>query len=94
MIAIAIAIKLDSRGPVFFRQLRVGRARQRFHVFKFRTMVPDAEAMKDSLRRPQRGAGGAVQDRRRPARHPGRAAAAQDVAGRAAPAAERRHGAR
>jgi exopolysaccharide biosynthesis polyprenyl glycosylphosphotransferase len=50
MIAIAIAIKLDSRGPVFFRQLRVGRYGQRFHMLKFRTMVPDAEELKDSLR--------------------------------------------
>ncbi len=46
----AVAIKLDSRGPVFFRQLRVGRHGKQFRIFKFRTMVPDAEAMKDSLR--------------------------------------------
>jgi exopolysaccharide biosynthesis polyprenyl glycosylphosphotransferase len=50
LIAIAIAIKLDSRGPVFFRQLRVGRHGGRFQMFKFRTMVPDAEALKESLR--------------------------------------------
>ncbi len=50
MIAIAIAIKLDSRGPVFFRQLRVGRHGRRFNMVKFRTMVPDADAMKDELR--------------------------------------------
>jgi len=50
MIAIAIAIKLDSPGPVFFRQLRVGRHGQRFQMLKFRTMVPNAEAMKESLR--------------------------------------------
>jgi exopolysaccharide biosynthesis polyprenyl glycosylphosphotransferase len=50
MVAIAVAIKLDSRGPVFFRQLRVGRYGRRFHVIKFRTMVPDAEALKESLR--------------------------------------------
>ena len=50
MIAIAIAIKLDSRGPVFFRQQRVGRHGKRFDMLKFRTMVPDAESMKDSLR--------------------------------------------
>ncbi|HEY7961547.1 MAG TPA: sugar transferase [Solirubrobacteraceae bacterium] len=50
MAAIAIAIKLDSRGPVFFRQLRVGQHGERFHVLKFRTMVPDAEALKESLR--------------------------------------------
>lgn len=46
----AIAIKLDSRGPVFFRQLRVGRHGRHFQIFKFRTMVADAEAQKDSLR--------------------------------------------
>jgi exopolysaccharide biosynthesis polyprenyl glycosylphosphotransferase len=50
MIAIAIAIKLDSRGPVFFRQQRVGRHGKRFDMLKFRTMVPGAEEMKDSLR--------------------------------------------
>ena len=48
--AIAVAIKLDSRGPIFFRQLRVGQHGERFYMLKFRTMVPDAEAMKDSLR--------------------------------------------
>jgi exopolysaccharide biosynthesis polyprenyl glycosylphosphotransferase len=50
MVAVAVAIKLDSRGPVFFKQLRVGRRGQRFYMLKFRTMVPDAEALKDSLR--------------------------------------------
>jgi exopolysaccharide biosynthesis polyprenyl glycosylphosphotransferase len=50
MIVAAVAIKLDGRGPVLFRQLRVGRHGQPFHIFKFRTMVPDAEALKDSLR--------------------------------------------
>lgn len=50
MIAIAIAIKLDSRGPVFFRQRRVGQHGDHFEVFKFRTMVANADALKDSLR--------------------------------------------
>jgi exopolysaccharide biosynthesis polyprenyl glycosylphosphotransferase len=50
LLAIAVAIKLDSRGPVFFRQLRVGQHGERFHIFKFRTMVENAEALKDSLR--------------------------------------------
>jgi exopolysaccharide biosynthesis polyprenyl glycosylphosphotransferase len=50
MIVTAVAIKLDGRGPVLFRQLRVGRHGQPFHILKFRTMVPDAEALKDSLR--------------------------------------------
>jgi exopolysaccharide biosynthesis polyprenyl glycosylphosphotransferase len=50
LLVIAVALKLDSRGPVFFRQLRVGRHGKRFQMLKFRTMVPDAEALKDSLR--------------------------------------------
>jgi FlaA1/EpsC-like NDP-sugar epimerase/lipopolysaccharide/colanic/teichoic acid biosynthesis glycosyltransferase len=40
---IALAIKLDSRGPVFFRQERVGRRFRLFRIVKFRTMVADAE---------------------------------------------------
>jgi exopolysaccharide biosynthesis polyprenyl glycosylphosphotransferase len=47
---VAVAIKLDSRGPVFFRQLRVGRHGQHFELLKFRTMVDGADAMKESLR--------------------------------------------
>jgi len=42
-LAVAIAIKLDDRGPVFFRQERVGRFGRRFRIWKFRTMVMDAE---------------------------------------------------
>ncbi|WP_051471550.1 exopolysaccharide biosynthesis polyprenyl glycosylphosphotransferase [Patulibacter minatonensis] len=46
---IVTAIKLDSRGPVFFRQQRIGRGGRNFGVFKFRTMVPDADAMVEGL---------------------------------------------
>ncbi|MDU6482014.1 MAG: sugar transferase [Paeniclostridium sordellii] len=42
-ILISIFIKLDSRGPVFFRQTRVGLNKKEFKIFKFRTMVNDAE---------------------------------------------------
>jgi exopolysaccharide biosynthesis polyprenyl glycosylphosphotransferase len=44
--ACAIAIKIDSPGPVFFRQRRVGRNGERFKVFKFRSMRAEAEAVK------------------------------------------------
>jgi lipopolysaccharide/colanic/teichoic acid biosynthesis glycosyltransferase len=40
---IAFAIKLDSRGPVFFRQERVGRGGKLFRIHKFRTMVIDSQ---------------------------------------------------
>lgn len=43
MMIIAIWIKLDSRGPVFFRQRRVTTYGRVFRIFKFRTMVTDAE---------------------------------------------------
>lgn len=46
LLAIALAIKLTSRGPVFFRQVRAGRGGSTFKVFKFRTMYRDAEARK------------------------------------------------
>jgi lipopolysaccharide/colanic/teichoic acid biosynthesis glycosyltransferase len=41
----AILIKLESRGPVFYRQRRVGRGGQPFELWKLRTMVPGAESM-------------------------------------------------
>lgn len=40
---LAIAIKLDSKGPVFYRQLRVTQYGKRFRIFKFRTMVQNAD---------------------------------------------------
>jgi lipopolysaccharide/colanic/teichoic acid biosynthesis glycosyltransferase len=42
---IALAVKLDSRGPALYRGLRTGRHGKPFRIFKFRTMVPDAERM-------------------------------------------------
>ncbi len=43
-IMIAVWIKLDSPGPVFFRQVRIGRFGKPFRIYKFRTMVVDAES--------------------------------------------------
>lgn len=48
---IALAIKLDSPGPVFFRQERVGEGNKIFSIFKFRSMQQNAEAMKKHLKR-------------------------------------------
>jgi len=46
---VALAIKLDSRGPVLYRQVRVGRHGRRFELLKFRTMVPEADRLVDGL---------------------------------------------
>lgn len=45
----ALAVRLSSRGPVFFRQERTGRHGRRFTMFKFRTMLYNAEEMKAQL---------------------------------------------
>jgi exopolysaccharide biosynthesis polyprenyl glycosylphosphotransferase len=49
MLAVAVAIRLDSPGPVFFGQERVGLGGRRFRMFKFRTMGDGAEAAKDTV---------------------------------------------
>jgi len=49
MIATAIAIKLESRGPVFFRQPRAGRDNTSFQLVKFRSMYIDAEERKAEM---------------------------------------------
>ncbi len=46
---LAIAIKLDTFGPVFFRQPRVGRGGRVFGIYKFRTMIDGAEAQRAAL---------------------------------------------
>lgn len=49
VLLIAIAIKLDSKGPVLFSQTRVGQYGKAFKIYKFRTMRPGAEAELDKL---------------------------------------------
>jgi len=48
-LVIAILVKLDSPGPVFFRQIRVGKDGREFWFYKFRSMVQDAERLKKEL---------------------------------------------
>ena len=43
LLLIAVAIKIDDPGPVFYRQVRVGKDGREFRIFKFRTMVVDAD---------------------------------------------------
>jgi exopolysaccharide biosynthesis polyprenyl glycosylphosphotransferase len=49
LVVVAIAIKLTSKGPIFFRQERVGLHGRTFHMLKFRSMVANAEALRASL---------------------------------------------
>jgi exopolysaccharide biosynthesis polyprenyl glycosylphosphotransferase len=50
LLAIALAVKLDSPGPVFYRQLRVGKDGRHFWMLKFRSMCADADRRLDALR--------------------------------------------
>jgi exopolysaccharide biosynthesis polyprenyl glycosylphosphotransferase len=47
---IAATVKLDSKGPVLYRHRRVGRKGRPFYCYKFRTMVADADALKERMR--------------------------------------------
>ena len=51
LLAIALAVKLESPGPVIYASLRAGKKGQKFVCYKFRTMVDGADELKDSLRR-------------------------------------------
>ena len=49
-LVIAIIIKIDSRGPTFFSQERLGKDGKVFKIIKFRTMIPNAEKIGDGLK--------------------------------------------
>lgn len=50
LIASALAVRVSSRGPVIFRQTRIGRAGEPFTMLKFRTMVQNADELREQLR--------------------------------------------
>jgi lipopolysaccharide/colanic/teichoic acid biosynthesis glycosyltransferase len=49
LFCVAIAVKLSSPGPIFFAQDRIGLNKRRFKIWKFRTMVADAEKLRVEL---------------------------------------------
>lgn len=57
MLLIALLVKLDSPGPVIFRQTRIGRAGEPFRMLKFRSMAADAESRLDKLNVQNEGSG-------------------------------------
>ena len=84
---IALRIKLEAPGPVFFRQERIGWRGRRFRIYKFRSMYMDADQRKARVRRAQqarRGRPHDVQDPRGSPHHAVRPHAPQVVARRAA----------
>jgi len=52
IISIALAIKIDDGGPIFFRQTRLGRFAREFQIWKFRTMIVNADRYLDERGRP------------------------------------------
>jgi exopolysaccharide biosynthesis polyprenyl glycosylphosphotransferase len=58
MAVLAVAVRWGSQGPALFRQMRIGRRGKRFEMLKFRTMIVDAEQIKDRLREHNEAVGG------------------------------------
>ena len=89
LLVAAIAIKLDSRGPVFFAQERVGRDGRSFRMVKLRTMVADADARKADLADQNEADGPMFKMAERPAHHQGRGDPAQALDRRDPPVRQR-----
>ena len=85
LLAVALAVRLTSPGPVLFRQLRLGRGGRPFYMLKFRTMVPDAERRLAELEARNEAVGGVLfKNPPRSSGHPHRGPAAAVQPGRAA----------
>ena len=84
-----VAVRLESRGHGLFTQTRVGQNGRLFKVYKMRTMCADAEERKQELSDVDEGNGVLFKMRRDPRITRRRWHPAQDLAGRAAPAAQR-----
>lgn len=66
LLAVAVAIMVDSRGPVLYKQRRVGKDGVPFTILKFRTMITDADALRARLQAVNEGAGVLFKLRRDP----------------------------
>ncbi|MEU4762174.1 sugar transferase [Actinosynnema sp. NPDC023794] len=66
LLAVAVAIMVDTRGPVLYRQRRVGKDGTPFTILKFRTMVTNADALRAQLQAVNEGAGVLFKMRRDP----------------------------
>ena len=95
LVLIALLIKLDSKGPIFYSQNRLGKDGEFFKAYKFRTMHGDGEerlkAILDARSAAPRGVRDLSQAPEGPARHPDRARAAEVLARRVPAAAQRHH---
>ena len=58
LLVLAVAIRLDSPGPILFRQQRIGRHGKSFQMLKFRSMVDEADQLKDEIAHLNEGAAG------------------------------------
>ncbi|WP_309113431.1 sugar transferase [Saccharothrix sp.] len=66
LLACAVAVMIDTRGPVLYKQRRVGKDGAHFTIIKFRTMVTNADALRDQLQQVNEGAGVLFKMRRDP----------------------------
>ena len=86
---IALAIRLDSKGPIFYVQTRIGRNGKPFPCYKFRSMVDGADGMREEMGVSERSVRPALQGARRSATHTCRAFSTSLQPGRIAPVLQR-----